>query len=75
MININSKYAFVRELPYTNTKKDTIWKPREKKVLKVPSYAKVKDGMITHVGNFVERYGNKMSGSRQKNNLLNVIIV
>jgi len=26
-------------------------------------------------GNFVERYGKKMSGSRQKNKLLNVIVV
>ena len=50
VININSKYAFVRELTFTSTKKDTVWKPRNKEVYKVTgnakSSAKVRDAMI-----------------------------
>ena len=50
VININSKYAFVRELTFTSTKKDTAWKPRQKEIYKVPgsakSSAKVRDSMI-----------------------------
>jgi len=51
VININSKYAFVRELPWTSKKnEDSAWRPNNKKVFKVPgsakSSAKVRDAMI-----------------------------
>ena len=51
VININSKYAFVKELPFTPQKnKDSAWRPTTKKVYKVPgtakSSAKVRDAMM-----------------------------
>ena len=47
VININSKYAFVRELTYTSKKKDTAWRPREKTVFKVPTQAKNSKNVTT----------------------------
>ena len=39
--NINTKYSFVRELPYTSEKDaDSAWRPNNENILKVPGSAK-----------------------------------
>ena len=54
VININSKYAFVRELNYKNKNKDTAWRPREKQIFKVPSHAKNYKNVTTAMMNILK---------------------